>query len=573
MTQAFSESPAAESIIQRFSVSAASHLGYRPRAVQIDAASRLMGRVIVEMATGEGKTLSLALAASLIASTGRRVCVATANDYLAHRDAHWMRPLYTDLGLTVGNVATDHSTPQRSQSYQRDVAYGTIREFAFDHLRAAMAARRQQPIDASPTLDVLIVDEADSVLIDEARTPLVISSPEKGLDPADEATLRWAANVAGTFHDSHDFVRCDPGGMIALTTSGRQRVLHLQMPPAMGPLSMTDIIHRLEIAIWINQTMYAGQQYIIRDGKVSIIHEYTGRASQQRMFGAGVHQAIEAREGLKITPPNQPIARITVQDFTDLFAHVSGVTATAREDQNELVQVYQLPVEVIPSHRPCQRKIHAACVCRDEPTKWQRIAEETMEMIQAGRAVLIGTRSVQQSEALSQVLRQCGVEHVVLNARHFDREAEIVAQAGNPARVTVATNMAGRGTDIELSDAVRQAGGLHVIVSEAHAASRIDRQLFGRCARQGDPGTARLFVCPDDEVLLLGLGPARYGRTRQSYLATSDSRGLLSQLVRAQRLVSRQQRLGRSALTAHQSQLNSVLQNLGLDPQLDPLPE
>ena len=561
-------------LVQQVSESATTRLGFAPRQVQLQAAEYLQQRNIVEMETGEGKTLTLAIAAILFAKpTGNRpkrsVCIATANDYLAERDAAWMQGVFQDMGLSSAAVVASTALDRRSAAYQCDIVYGTIREFGFDFLRATLAAQDSAPPVLSgietgqPRFDVLMVDEADAVLIDEARTPLVISQTQH--EPTDEATescFRWAAEVAKQFQTPTDYVRVVDGA-VALTTQGRSRIHHLKMPAAMNSLSMTTIIHAVERAVWVNETMKPQQQYIVRDKQIVIVHKFTGRSAPGKTFAAGVHQAIEAREGLPITPPQYVAARVSVQELVNKFAHVCGSTATATEDRRELKQVYATRVVQVSPHEPNRREVMPPCVCENEAQKWQQIIQETKAMMDGQRAVLIGTPSITKSEALADLLRDYNIAPVVLNAKNPESEAEIVRQAGQAGQVTVATNMAGRGTDIPLSEEVRQRGGLHVIVSEPHLAARIDRQLMGRCARQGDPGSARMFVCADDDLLQADQAGVTVG--------SSPSAGnTLKRIAKAQQMLQQRARLQRSQLTAQETRLSESLQTLGLDPHLNP---
>lgn len=544
-----------DSTFSRFIASTQSHLGFDPRDQQLAAAQKLLGRVIAEMATGEGKTLTLAAAASLLARKHQSVYIATANDYLAQRDAQWMQPIYRDQGLSASFVTSQSTPSQRTDAYRSPIVYATIREFGFDYLRAALAKRNGDAGIGSIRLDALIVDEADSVLIDEARTPLIITAPLAQKDPAMESCYRWAAEIAASFVDGQDYVRVDPGEAVALTDRGNQRVLHLKMPSEMKTLSMTDILHSLEQAIWVSQTMQAERDYVVRDNRVAIVNEFTGRASDKRSFATGIQQAIEAQQGLPISPPSQPVARITVQDFADKFKHVCGTTATAKESRQEFKQVYDVAVVDIPLHQPSQRRMLQPQFFSDQESKWQAIADETKSMIAKGRAVLIGTRSIPQSLSLAKVLDAQSIPHVVLNALNHQHESEIVAKAGQVGQVTVATNMAGRGTDIQLSQEVHTTGGLHVIVSEPHSESRIDRQLIGRCARQGNPGSTRLYASSTDQLFSDQVAVSKVTEKR---------------IAKAQTARTQQHRLQRSRLMSHETAMATALKKLGLDPHLDP---
>ncbi|MEM7316418.1 MAG: DEAD/DEAH box helicase [Planctomycetota bacterium] len=335
-------------VLARLRESVANRLSLEVRPVQVEAGLELTRQSIVEMETGEGKTLTTVIPACLFASSGKQVLVATANDYLAKRDAEWMRPVYDDLGVSVGYVTADGSDSQRSQAYRSAVTYGTLREFGFDFLRDCLAARQSlssQSADprttgadatkAAPTeptklrFDVLIVDEADSVLIDEARTPLVITSPTHRLDEEMQACYRWCAEVANQFGPGQDFLRLADSGAVALTQQGRRRFMQLDMPPELRNLTTTDLLHSLERALWINANLHRDIDYLVKEGRVDLIDEYTGRTSTNRALGAGLHQAVEAREGLELTAPSEPIARISVQEFAMKFKHLCGLTATA----------------------------------------------------------------------------------------------------------------------------------------------------------------------------------------------------------------------------------------------------
>ena len=560
---------------ERMNVACEKHLGFKIRPSQWDASRLLSDRCIVEMPTGEGKTLTTLLAACSLAATGQRVLIATANDYLASRDADWMSKLYNSVNLSVSSVTA--STPQQARfaTYKHDVVYGTLREFAFDFLRHSLE-RRKNPqskvIRSEFPKDILIIDEADSILIDEARTPMIITAPATEIDQARESCYRWASDAAIGFQRPRDYVRIDSSGLVALTEAGRKRAFTALMPTTIATLTTTDILHALERAILVNETIHRDIHYVIHEDRIQLVDEYTGRGAADRNFGGGVQQAIEAREGLTLTQASEPIARISVQKFVSRFRYLGGMTATAWEDRDELQQVYNVKVHRVRPHRRSQQILMPPVACRSLREKWVRIADETAKMIKKNRSVLIGTRTIAQSEELSTQLNENEISHVVLNARNTASEAEIIAKAGQPGRVTVATNMAGRGTDIRLSEEVRKAGGMHVIVSEAHAASRIDRQLIGRSSRQGDPGSARLFVSPADEILAQAYGEEQSAKFLHA--ATQGSiRWLLPRVLSAQKRVARIHRKERTALTARDESLSDAMLSLGLDPHLDPLHE
>ncbi len=569
-----------EARVARFCSSVERRLGLDLRPCQILAGKHLCNRSIAELPTGEGKTLSTALAAVLHASSGRHVLIATANDYLAKRDAQWMAALFADMQLTVGCITSPSSADERAEAYNANVAYGTLREFAFDYLKQSLANRQSENLvnrTAHP-FDVLIIDEADSVLIDEARTPLIITAATGSISLAADACNRWSASLVQEFVAGVDFVYLQELDAMALTQSGRRRILKARMPDAMGPLSTTEIQHGVERALWVSAKIQRDVHYVVEDGQLKLVDEYTGRKSSQRNFGGGIHQAIQAREGLALTPESQPAAKITVQDFVGKFKHLSGITATAWEDRHELESVYGLAVHRVSPHVASRRIDWPPIVARSLQDKYERIAMETLCQINKSRPVLVATRTIEQSEGLSEFFRNSGIDHEVLSARNPELEASVIAAAGqlhsnsNLGRVTIATNMAGRGTDIRLEPRVLEAGGLHVIVSEPHAAARIDRQLYGRCGRQGDLGTTQLYCSPDDEILEQAFGAERALRIRQAAAKGASDRWLVSQLIRAQRHVARRHRLERTRLTAHEAEMTESLRSLGLDPHLDLLP-
>jgi preprotein translocase subunit SecA len=358
-----------------------------------------------------------------------------------------------------------------------------------------------------------------------------------------------------------------------LTEAGRHRLLREAMPPELDPFTSTELQHRLEQAIWVQQTLHVGKAYVVSQGQVRIVDEFTGRVSANRKLGNTLHQAIEAKEGLELTPLMRPAARMTVQDFASQFSHLCGITGTAKEASRELDRVYGLAVRRVPPHFASRRVSLSPRLATTMSDKWQRITAEVVEATGRGRSVLVGTRTVVQSEELSRTLDSQGVRHVVLNARNPEREAEIVAQAGVSGRVTVATNMAGRGTDIRIDDASRAAGGLHVIVSEPHAAARIDRQMIGRAGRQGDPGSAVIFGSAEDEILRQALGVEQAARIALRAKQQGEGPWLWRKLRQSQRIVENRHRRERAALAASDLALAEAAAVLGIDLHLDPLPE
>jgi preprotein translocase subunit SecA len=405
---------------------------------------------------------------------------------------------------------------------------------------------------------VLLVDEADSLLIDEARTPLVISQAGTDRDGAEESCFRWCSELAPTFVEAVDFERLPQAGSVVLTAAGRNRLLAARPPASAARLTLNELMQALERAILINLRYVRDRDYVIRDGKLLIVDEFTGRTSDGRTWSAGIHQALEAREGLALTPQARTSAQITVQDFVCRFRTLAGMTGTARESASEFRSVYGLTVAKVAPHRVSQRIALDPVILGTASEKWSAVADEVARIRSAGAAVLVGTRTIEASEALAAVLSERGQPHVVLSARVPENEAEIVAEAGQPGRVTVATNMAGRGTDIRIADSVRAAGGLHVIGTELHASSRIDRQLTGRCARQGDPGAHRWFLSAEDEILTSAHG--KRDPVRRA-LSPRDFR-------RAQRIVERRHARDRLLLRLTTAALARQYEVLGLDPIL-----
>ena len=489
------------------------HLGLRYHPVQLAGGRALTRRRVVEMATGEGKTITAALPAAAAALAGQAVHIVTVNDYLARRDAERLRPVYGALGLTVGLVQEGDEPAQRRQAYAADVTYVTNKELTFDYLkdriavadapggaRHALAAAFGGARDGLLLrgLQVALVDEADSVLIDEARTPLIISAERANEDLA--GIVGHALDVARGLRAGEDFHLDEAHRAVRLTANG-QAAVATRLTGGSGLFRaryareqvMTQALTALHVFV-------RDQDYIVADGKVQIVDEYTGRIMPDRSWEQGLHQLVEAKEALALTGTRQTIARITYQRFFNRYLLLSGMTGTAREVAGELRSVYGLGFVRLRTHRPPQRKDLGGRLLPDAAAKWDAVAARAAELAGTGRPVLVGTATVDASEALGAVLARSGLPHVVLNARQDAEEADIVAQAGQPGRVTVATNMAGRGTDIELTEASRRAGGLHVILTEFSDSRRIDRQLYGRAGRQGDPGSFESYVAVDDQL-------------------------------------------------------------------------
>ncbi len=564
-------------------------LNMRHFDVQLLGGAAMHHRSIIEMQTGEGKTLTATLPLYLAALNGKGAHLATVNDYLARRDAEWMEPLYSLLGMKVGIIQAQQPQPERRKAYACDVTYGTANEMGFDFLRdrlllrslergskdlfgqmLGVAGQEGQDSPVQRGLSFMLVDEADSILIDEARTPLIISAlPGEDEKIAAEA-YNWAAKVRDDFVEDDDFDYDHEDRTIELTLEGRQKVRALKKPSAMDRLPLSTIYEYVQRAIKVSREMFLDRQYVVRDGEIVIVDEFTGRLAEGRKWRAGIHQAVEAQEGVEITFATNQAARITVQDLFLRYERLAGMTGTASTSRGELKKIYQVNVESIPTNKPPIRKQLPTKVYGTSEQRWAGVVEDALEQHALDRPVLIGTRSIDKSEQLAELLVAQGMQPVILNARHIAMEAEIVAAAGQRGKVTVATNMAGRGTDIKLEDEVRELGGLHVICTELHEAQRIDRQLIGRCGRQGDPGTYRQFLSLDDEILLLGYGPKRSDRLKsQGEKSQGPVRGMESTFHRAQRKVERRHFRDRKIMLYHEKERQKVQQQMGQDPYLD----
>lgn len=462
----------------------------------------LMARgMLAEMQTGEGKTLTATLPACAAALAGIPVHVLSVNDYLVQRDADAMRPLYAALGLSVGTVTGAESDPAaRRAAYACDVAYATSQQIAFDYLRDRLVRRAPDRAGSDALLlrglCFAIVDEADSVLIDEARTPLLLAAGRG--TPEQVATYRRALRLARALEPDVHFAVDRRRGAVELGPAGRERLAALAAPlPGFwtGPRRREEWVVRALAALHV---YVRDRDYLVRDGGVEIIDRSTGRAMPDRSWGQGLHQLIELAEGLEPTPERETLARITYQRFFRRYLRLSGMSGTAREVAGELSSVYGLAVQRVPTRLPCPRIDVGTRVFARSGAKWSAVVERVAELHRSGRAVLVGTASVEASELLSGRLAERGLEHRVLNARQDAEEAAIVADAGQAGRITVATSMAGRGTDIALGPGVAEAGGLHVIATERAEAARVDRQLQGRASRQGDPGSFEAILSLDD---------------------------------------------------------------------------
>ena len=487
--------------------------GLVPHDVQCLGGMYMCHGKIAEMKTGEGKTLT-ALFPTVLFALQRQGChIVTVNDYLASRDAEFARPVLARMGLSVGVVTNESNPAARHEAYRCDVTYATAKEVGFDFLRDRLG------LHSSPVLRPLhfaLVDEADSILIDEARTPLIIGLTT----PQDSTTLAcyaWAARHAHEFESQRDYRIDKQHRNLQLLPAGILRIRNLPQDHFTRQVSLQTLYHHIENAIRAHNDYHLDQHYAIDEGKVVIIDPFTGRPAEGRQWQGGLHQAVEAKEKLEISPDNRSAARITIQNLFLRYEHFTGMTGTAWSSRREFRRVYCKSVVRIPTHRLVNRAQLLPRVFLQDTDKWDAIVQEVAQMHAVGRPVLIGTRNVDASEMVSDRLSRRNIPHQVLNARHIAKEAEIVAEAGRAGRVTVATNMAGRGTDIKLPSDVVALGGLHVILSEMHESGRIDWQLIGRGCRQGDPGSYRIFVSLDDELLRAAYQRLGHDRLRQRY--------------------------------------------------------
>ena len=491
-------------------------LGLRPFPVQIMGALAMQAGYVAEMATGEGKTITAAMIASLWGLEGRPLHVITVNDYLVQRDATEMKPIYDLMGLRVGFVTHETTPQERFDHYRRNIVYNTSKELVADFLRDQIALgtnrnapqtmissllhnnqRRQLQV---PGLFRVIVDEADSLLIDEAVTPLIISnSPEENVN----SPLYSAADqLAQLLHEGDDFTIDRTVRSIDLTEHGRDRLEELAAGSGFwrGARRREELVTQSLIA---RHCYVRDEQYLItEDKKIQIIDEFTGRVMADRSWRNGLHQAAEVKEGVPVTSDKENLARLSFQRFFRQYPKMAGMTGTAWESRGEMWQIYRLPIARIPTNRPCIRKYLPTRMFDTLEQKWQAVVDRVCELNDEGLPVLVGTRSVLASEEVSRRLEKLGRTHRVLNATQTAQEASIVSEAGLRGKITVATNMAGRGTDIKLGRDIAKAGGLHVIATEPHGSGRVDRQLFGRAARQGDPGSAQMFCSAQDDLFI-----------------------------------------------------------------------
>lgn len=472
-------------------------LGMRHYDVQLLGAMALHKGKIAEMKTGEGKTLVATLAVVLNALEGKGVHVVTVNDYLAQRDAGWMGKLYNFLGLSCGVIVAGLTDEQRKEAYDADITYGTNNEFGFDYLRDNMKFYAEQLVQRGHHF--AIVDEVDSILIDEARTPLIISGA------SDEATdlYRRVDEVVCQLSADTDYTVDEKSRTANLTDEGVGKVERLLGIENLYDTANITAQHHVLQALKAHTVFKRDVDYIVKDDQVVIVDEFTGRLMAGRRFSDGLHQALEAKEHVTVAAENQTLASITFQNYFRMYDKLSGMTGTADTEAVEFAQIYNLEVSTIPPNRPMIRKDYPDLIFRTKREKLHAIVEGIKELHAKGQPVLVGTISIEMSELLSRMLIKEGIPHSVLNAKHHAQEAEIVAQAGQVGRVTIATNMAGRGTDIVLGEGVIELGGLHILGTERHESRRIDNQLRGRAGRQGDPGSSRFYLSLEDDLMRL----------------------------------------------------------------------
>ncbi|MCB5724029.1 preprotein translocase subunit SecA [Mitsuokella jalaludinii] len=472
-------------------------LGMRHFDVQLIGGMCLHEGKIAEMRTGEGKTLVATLPVYLNALTGEGVHMVTVNDYLARRDSEDMGRLYRYLGLTVGLVVHDMDFPERKFAYSRDVTFGTNNEFGFDYLRDNMVIYPEQMVQRK--LHYAIVDEVDSILIDEARTPLIISGP--GAKSTDMYAV-MAKAVAG-LREGIDYTVDEKQKTVAPADNTIPKVEKILGINNLYAPENIELSHCFTAALRAKALMKRDRDYVVRNGEIIIVDEFTGRLMEGRRYSDGLHQAIEAKEGVKIQRESQTLATITFQNYFRMYDKLGGMTGTAKTEEDEFLKIYNLPVIVVPTNKPVIRKDYPDLIFKTKRAKYKAVGRAVTSLHAKGQPVLIGTTSITQSEELSAILKKNGIPHNVLNAKFHEKEAEIIAGAGQKGAVTIATNMAGRGTDIKLGEGVPELGGLFIIGTERHESRRIDNQLRGRAGRQGDPGASRFYLSLEDDLLRL----------------------------------------------------------------------
>ena len=472
-------------------------LGMRHFDVQLIGGIVLHQGRIAEMKTGEGKTLVATLPAYLNALSGKGVHIVTVNDYLAKRDSEWMGQIYKFLGLSVGCIIHDLSPEERKAAYGSDITYGTNNEFGFDYLRDNMVIYKEEMVQRP--LNFAIVDEVDSILIDEARTPLIIS----GAGEKSTEMYKVADTFASMLKKDEDFEVDEKTHSISITDEGVSKAEKFFNLENYADAQNMEIQHHIMQALKAHNLMKLDTDYVVKDGEVIIVDEFTGRLMYGRRYSDGLHQAIEAKEKVRVERESKTLATITFQNYFRMYKKLSGMTGTALTEEEEFRTIYSLDVIVIPTNKPMIRKDQHDVVYKTEKGKFNAIVDEIVETYKTGEPVLVGTISIEKSELLSSMLKRKGIPHQVLNAKYHDKEAEIISHAGEKGTVTIATNMAGRGTDIKLGEGVTELGGLKIIGTERHESRRIDNQLRGRAGRQGDPGASKFYISLEDDLMRL----------------------------------------------------------------------
>ncbi len=472
-------------------------LGMRHFDVQLLGGICLHEGKIAEMRTGEGKTLVATLPTYLNALTGNGVHIITVNDYLAKRDSEWMGKLYRFLGLSVGLIVHGLSFNERKEAYSADITYGTNNEFGFDYLRDNMVIYADQMVQRE--LNYAIVDEVDSILVDEARTPLIISGP------GDKSTELYGvvAKAIIQLKEGEDYTVDEKAKAVLPTEFGIAKIEKALNVTNLYDHENIELSHHFNQALRAKALMHRDRDYVVRDGEVVIVDEFTGRLMFGRRYSDGLHQAIEAKEGVKVERESQTLAAITFQNYFRMYGKLAGMTGTAKTEEDEFLKIYGLPVIVIPTNKEIARVDFPDVIYKTKKAKYKAVIEAIKEANAKGQPVLVGTTSIAQSEELSIVLKKSGIQHNVLNAKYHEMEAQIISGAGQKGAVTIATNMAGRGTDIVLGEGVAELGGLHIIGTERHESRRIDNQLRGRAGRQGDNGSSRFYLSLEDDLMRL----------------------------------------------------------------------
>lgn len=564
-------------------------VGMRHHDVQLLGGVAMTKQAIIEMEPGEGKTLVATLPTYLYALAGRGVHVMTVNDYLAQRDAELMSPVYNLLGMRVGITNPDFDKNTRRDAYACDITYGTATQFGFDFLQDRLAvggdASAQggaasllfgEPGKSDSTMQrghhCALIDEADSVLIDDARTPLIISAPSSEPDQKIVETYQWAARHANEFIENTDFTRNPEKKTLELKREGRWKVRALPMPKLVRETSLEELYEYIERAIKVLLDFHRDQQYVIMEDEVQLVDEGTGRIMHGRKLRGGLHQAIEAREQVPVTVGTSQAARTTIQSYFLRYSNLLGMTGTIWSSRWEVKRIYNLTAVRIPTHYPSKRNRMVDQMYTHGEARWAAVVAEACRLHKSKRPVLIGTRSIDSSEHVSKLLRSAGIKHHVLNAKEHAKEAEIISKAGDLGAVTIATNMAGRGTDIKVNEEVDAMGGLHVIGTERHDSERVDNQLVGRSGRHGAPGSSQFFISLDDQ-LLEGFGLAKARKIRKMYQEEANGKAQknhLAKLMRkAQRKIERKHARGRAQLMKFEKRRTEMQENMGLDPFLN----